>query len=78
MATIVVYTSAMECVRKGREGTDFTIQTVLTHLSGIIMAAVSGSMADHFGYHGLFLTECFIAALSLLYILTVFRKKNAA
>ena len=78
MATIVVYTSAMECVRKGREGTDFTVQTVLTHLSGIIVAAVSGSVADRFGYHGLFLTECLIAVLSLLYILTVFRKQNAA
>lgn len=34
MATIVVYTTAMDCVRKGYEGTDFTIQTVITHLSG--------------------------------------------
>lgn len=74
MATIVVYTSAMECVRKGREGTDFTIQTVLTHLSGIIIASLSGSVADHFGYHGLFLTECIIAVVSLLYILIFFRK----
>ena len=74
MATIVVYTSAMECVRPGREGTDFTIQTVLTHLSGIIIATLSGSVAQHFGYHGLFLTECFLAALSLCYILIFFRK----
>ena len=75
MATIVVYTSAMECVRPGREGTDFTIQTVLTHLSGIIIATLSGSVAQHFGYHGLFLTESFIAALSLCYILVFFRNK---
>ncbi len=74
MATIVVYTSAMECVRKGREGTDFTIQTVLTHLSGILIASLSGGVADHFGYHGLFLTECVIAVVSLLYILVFFRK----
>jgi len=74
MATIVVYTSAMECVRQGREGTDFTIQTVLTHLSGIIIATLSGSVAQHFGYHGLFLTECVLAALSLCYILIFFRK----
>ena len=75
MATIVVYTSAMECVRPGREGTDFTIQTVLTHLSGIIIATLSGSVAQHFGYHGLFLTESLIAALSLCYILVFFRNK---
>ena len=74
MATIVVYTSAMECVRKGREGTDFTIQTVLTHLSGILIASLSGGVADHFGYHGLFFTECVIAVVSLLYILVFFRK----
>ena len=69
MATIVVYTSAMECVRPGREDTDFTVQTVLTHLSGILMAALSGSVANHFGYQGLFAAELFIALMSLLYIL---------
>ena len=69
MATIVVYTSAMESVRPGREGTDFTVQTVLTHLSGIIMAALSGFVAQQFGYHGLFATEVSIAAISLIYVL---------
>lgn len=78
MATIVVYTSAMECVRPGREGTDFTVQTVLTHLSGIIMAGLSGAVADHFGYHGLFLTEVVIATVSLVYIILLFRKPYAA
>lgn len=78
MATIVVYTSSMECVRPGREGTDFTIQTVLTHLSGIVIATLSGTMADRFGYHGLFLTENFIAALSLCYILIFYRKKTCS
>ena len=78
MATIVVYTSAMECVRPGREGTDFTVQTVLTHLSGIIMAGLSGAVADHFGYHGLFLAEVIIASISLVYIILLFRKPHAA
>ena len=75
MATIVVYTTAMDCVRPGREGTDFTIQTVITHLSGMLMAILSGTIADHTGYHGLFLIETTIAFISLIYILTVFRKK---
>lgn len=75
MATIVVYTTAMDCVRPGREGTDFTIQTVITHLSGMLMAILSGKIADHTGYHGLFLFETTIAFISLIYILTVFRKK---
>lgn len=78
MATIVVYTSAMECVRPGREGTDFTVQTVLTHLSGIIMAGLSGAVADHFGYHGLFLAEVIIASISLVYIILLFCKPHAA
>lgn len=78
MATIVVYTSAMECVRPGREGTDFTVQTVLTHLSGIIMAGLSGAVADHFGYYGLFLAEVIIASISLVYIILLFRKPHAA
>lgn len=78
MATIVVYTSAMECVRPGREGTDFTVQTVLTHLSGIIMAGLSGAVADHFGYYGLFLAEVIIASISLVYIILLFRKPYAA
>lgn len=74
MATIVVYTTAMDCVRPGREGTDFTIQTVITHLSGMIMAILSGRIADMTGYHGLFLFETCIALTSFVYILTVFRK----
>ena len=74
MATIVVYTTAMDCVRPGREGTDFTIQTVITHLSGMIMAILSGRIADMTGYHGLFFFETCIAVTSLIYILTVFRK----
>ena len=78
MATIVVYTSAMECVRPGREGTDFTVQTVLTHLSGILVAALSGAVADRLGYHGLFAAEVSIATLALLYILSIFKKPHAA
>ena len=76
MATIVVYTTAMDCVRQGREGTDFTIQTVITHLSGMIMAILSGRIADMTGYHGLFFFETCIAITSLVYSLTVLRKEN--
>lgn len=76
MATIVVYNSAMDSVRPGREGTDFTIQTVLTHLSGIIMAALSGTVAQQFGYQGLFVTEVMIATISLIYVLLFFSKRQ--
>jgi predicted MFS family arabinose efflux permease len=76
MATVVVYTLAMDCVREGREGTDFTIQTVLTHFSGICIAMLSGRVADKTGYSGLFLFEFGLACASLIYILVAFRKPN--
>lgn len=74
MSTIIVYTTAMDKVRPGYEGTDFTLQTVMTHLSGMIMAAVAGKVAGEFGYANLFLFEGAIAAISLFFILSVFRK----
>ena len=76
MATIVVYTTSMDCVRKGCEGTDFTIQTVLTHLSGLLIAFLSGEVADRTGYHGLFIFEVILASISLIYIFYFFRKES--
>ncbi|MDR3093705.1 MAG: MFS transporter [Bacteroidales bacterium] len=74
MATVVVYTIAMDSVRKGREGTDFTIQTVIAQFSGICIAALSGHVADKTGYSGLFLFEFGLALASLVYVLIAFRK----
>jgi predicted MFS family arabinose efflux permease len=74
MANVVVFTLAMDCVREGREGTDFTIQTVITHFSGICIAMLSGKIADKINYNGLFLFEFGLACLSLIYILVIFRK----
>ena len=76
MATIVVYTLAMDYARKGKEGTDFTIQTVISQLSGIGIAMLGGYIADRAGYSKLFLFEFGLACLSLIYILFVFRKKE--
>jgi len=75
MSVIVVYTTAMDCVRPGYEGTDFTIQTVITHLSGIIMGVSSGKIASMITYKGLFVVEGCIATLSLLFILFAFKLK---
>ncbi len=75
MSVIVVYTTAMDCVRKGYEGTDFTIQTVITHLSGIIMGVSSGKIAAMITYKGLFVVEACIAAVSLTFILLAFKLK---
>ena len=67
----------MNCVRPGREGTDFTVQTVLTHLSGMLMAVVSGAVADKLDYHGLFAMEALIATVSVFYVLSIFKKGEA-
>lgn len=74
MSTVVVYTTAMEYVRPGREGTDFTIQTVITHFSGLIISFVASSVADHFGMYVLFISLAIIAMLNLSYILIAFKK----
>lgn len=76
ISVIVVYTTAMDCVRPGYEGTDFTIQTVITHLSGIIIGVCSGKIAAMITYKGLFFVEMGIAAVSLLFILFVFKLKE--
>lgn len=33
-------------VRKGREGTDFTIQIVITHIGSLLVATASGKLAN--------------------------------
>ena len=75
-SAVVLYTLAMDRVRKGREGTDFSIQLIIAQLSGITAAALSGVFAQHFGYSNLFLVEFGFACLALIYILIVFRKKE--
>ena len=76
MSTIVVYTTAMESVRPGREGTDFTIQTVITHLSGLLIALVCGNVVDAFGFNALFLQQVALAALSMGYVVVAFRRRG--
>ncbi len=77
MATIIVYTTAMDHVRPGKEGTDFTIQTVITHLSSMFIAILSGYVAQHYGYRTLASVEVGFATFTLIYILIAFKKKKA-
>ena len=78
MSSVAIYTISMDFAREGREGTDFTIQIVITHLSGIIMAIVAGNVAEHFGYSNLFLVEIMFAMVALLSVQFLFepRKKK--
>ena len=64
LCTVAIYTTSMDIVRKGREGTDFTIQIVLTHLSSLIIAVMSGRVGDLVGYNGLFGIEVLLCLLT--------------
>lgn len=69
MASTMMYTTAMDSVRDGREGTDFTIQIVVSHLSAMIITLISARIGDLFGYKGLFGSEWAIAAVSFVFVL---------
>lgn len=68
ISTVLIYTIAMNYVREGCEGTDFTLQTVLFHLSAMIMGMLSGTIADVIGYTGFFAIEAKLAIVSFLYM----------
>ncbi len=74
LATVLVYTIAMDYVRAGREGTDFTIQIVVLHLSSMLIAVASGKLADNWGYTALFVAESILSALSFIYVMFYFKR----
>ncbi|WP_321369794.1 MFS transporter [uncultured Draconibacterium sp.] len=74
MSSVFVYTMSMQVVRKGREGTDFTIQIVITHLSSLVIAIMSGKVADALTYRGLFAIEIGLGILILALLPFIFRK----
>lgn len=59
----------MDRVRPGKEGTDFTVQIVITHLSSLIIATQSGRLADIYGYRTLFYIETGLVMLTFVVIL---------
>ena len=76
-STVAIYTTSMDIVRPGREGTDFTIQIVITHLSSLIIAVMSGKLGDLIGYHNVFGVEvilCLVTFAILFY--SLYRKNN--
>ncbi len=64
LSTVAIFTTSMDIVRKGREGTDFTVQIVITHLSSLIIAVLSGKIGDAVGYNGLFAIEIVLCLLT--------------
>ena len=76
MSSVTIYTMAMNRVRPGREGTDFTIQIVITHLSSMIVAISSGKIADALGYEGLYGIEVLVAITVFILVMILFHSKN--
>lgn len=76
LSTVVIYTTSMDIVRKGREGTDFTVQIVISHLSGMLIAIFSGKAGDMFGYTGLFSLEATLALVNILILFYALPNKN--
>ncbi|MCF8235905.1 MAG: MFS transporter [Bacteroidales bacterium] len=75
MSSVGVFTISMDIVRPGREGTDFTLQIVLVHLSSLAIAVSSGRIADLIGYKGLFLLEIILAAFVILAVKLFYNEK---
>jgi predicted MFS family arabinose efflux permease len=76
LSTVAVYTTSMDVVRPGREGTDFTIQIVITHLSSLIIAVFSGKVGDLIGYTGLFGIETLLSLFTFAVLLYALPKEK--
>lgn len=76
LSSVTLNTTAMQYVRPGCEGTDFTLQTVICHFSGILMAVGYGRIADHTGYPALFVFSALAGLFALIYTHFVFNKSK--
>lgn len=68
-SSVIIYTTSMDVVRKNREGTDFTTQIVLTHLSSMIIAILSGHLGTRLGYSGMFTAEIVLSVMAIFTVL---------
>lgn len=76
LSSVAIYTTSMDIVRKGREGTDFTLQIVLTHLSSLIIAVFSGKLGDMVGYRNVFLIEIVLCLVTFVILFYSLDKRN--
>jgi MFS family permease len=78
LASVIIFTSSMNAVRKGREGTDFTLQIVLTHISSILMVIICSKIAGAFSYKALFAFEILMGFISIcsIYFLYAYKKEK--
>ena len=68
MGMVFVFTVAMDQVRHCREGTDFTLQIVVVHISNLALAVASGKIAGTFSYTALFGFSLLLAAITAVVV----------
>lgn len=78
LMSVIIYTTSMDAVRLHREGTDFTMQIVITHLSSLVIAISSGRIGDMVGYKGLFKIEIMMGILAFIVLSFVIPPKRKA
>lgn len=71
-SSVVIYTTSMDVVRQSSQGTDFTVQIVITHLSSMLIAVFSGKLGDSIGYSGVFAVEIMMSVVTLLILFFVY------
>ena len=76
MGMVFVFTVAMDQVRHCREGTDFTLQIVVVHISSLIIAVASGKIAGAFSYGTLFTCSVLLGIITLLLVVRRYRKTS--
>jgi MFS family permease len=69
---VIILTTSMDVVRPHAAGTDFTIQIVISHVSAMLIAVLSGKLGDIAGYRFLFGFEVLLSVLSILILLYVY------
>ncbi|MFR9166570.1 MAG: MFS transporter [Dysgonomonas sp.] len=75
LLNVSLYTLAMSWARQGFEGTDFTAQLVINQLGSLVIAALSGFIAQKLHYQGLFIAEIILAVFTLIYVTFVYRER---
>ena len=73
-AAVTVYSTSMDYVRSGREGTDFTIQVVLVHISGSLITIIAGGIGQWLDYRGLCIIELVLSLVCVWYVFFKFNK----
>ncbi len=69
LMSVIIYTTSMDSVRHGSEGTDFTLQIVIMHLSSIVITILCGKVGDALGYKGIFGAGIILIVLTYMVLL---------